>query len=110
MRKQNISMMNLQNVIMTPKKISRLFDKLVMGRTKSNPMPDKPKEILVEDFADFFINKIEKIRVELDKYPEYDPTVRILDSELHVSQFSEVSENDVRKLIMTSKTTKINDK
>ena len=49
--------------------------KHLTGTTSNNPLPKHDdEEILANEFADFFIGKIEKIRQELDNKPEYKPT------------------------------------
>ena len=46
----------------------------ITNKNNDNPLPDNiPDETLVEDFADFFLNKIKKIRDSLDDYPLYEP-------------------------------------
>ena len=38
----------------------------ILGKSKDNPMPDKEK--LDDEFADYFLGKIQKIRDQLDHY------------------------------------------
>ena len=45
---------------------------LLMGMVKENPLPDHTdKEELANQFASFFISKIQKIRDQLDNLPTY---------------------------------------
>ena len=44
------------------------------GKSEGNPLPDHTSsEVLANDFADFFLGKITKIRKELDKCDKYSP-------------------------------------
>ena len=45
---------------------------LLMGMVKGNPLPDHTdKEELANQFASFFLTKIQKIRDQLDSFPTY---------------------------------------
>ena len=59
------------NVDQAEKKLFQLVNHLT-GCKPENPLPTRntDKE-LVDEFADFFISKILKIRHELDKHPLY---------------------------------------
>ena len=72
------------------------------GHKPENPLPtsNTDKE-LADEFADFFISKILKIRNELDKHPlsatyGYVP---------EFNQFSKLDEEQIMKLIMNTKST-----
>ena len=53
-----------------------------------NPFPPGKTDLEVaNDYADFHINKIEKIREDLSIYPTYDPNQRHIDAELFTYQF-----------------------
>ncbi len=73
---------------------------------RDNPLPDHVSiQQLANDFANFFINKIEKIRNGIDAQ-DVDPPV--LPSEPDCQEFSSfnlLSESDVKKLVTESKTT-----
>ena len=75
----------------------------LMGKTKTNQLPptDDDKS-LADDFANYFISKIEKIREALSKSPSYTPQ-RNINSTL--TTFDEVDKNTVSKLLRTSKPT-----
>ena len=75
----------------------------LMGKTKSNQLPasDDDKS-LADDFANYFITKIEKIREALSKSPSYTPQRNINSS---LTTFHEVDKNTVSKLLQTSKPT-----
>ena len=50
--------------------------KLVSGLAdsqSSNPLPDSTTESIAEEFADYFIDKIDEIQSDLDKYDKYNP-------------------------------------
>ena len=74
----------------------------LMGKDKSSPLPDHTDdESLVNDFADYFMSKIGKIREELEGYPLYKPqgwNVR------EFSNFRLFSNEEVRTIIMGMKT------
>lgn len=67
------------------------------GAESENPLPeDKNDRDLAEEFADFFIGKIENIRSSLAHHPNYKPTYR------HCSQLTEFEsyeEEEVKGLI-----------
>ena len=68
------------------------------GTTMENPMPDsKSDSDLVNEFADYFSNKILKIRESLDQYKKYDS--RTYDLVPPLRQFKELSEEQVKKCI-----------
>ena len=70
---------------------------LLMGMVKENPLPDHTdKEELANQFASFFITKIQKIRDQLDNLPTY----------CHISidppeflEFELMTEEEVRNII-----------
>ena len=71
------------------------------GRTKENPLPQcQSEEKLANEFTNFFMNKIETIRNNLDKYPLYAPCSP---TEYSFTTFSAVEEEFVAKLIINSK-------
>ena len=70
----------------------------ITGRTSENPMPENvSEETLVNDFANFFIDKIQKIPNALQQYDKYTPTrntnVNIL------SCLREMTEDEVIKIV-----------
>ena len=72
-----------------------------MGKDKSSPLPDHTyEESLVNDFANYFMSKIGKIREELEGYPLYKPqgwNVR------EFSKFRPFSNEEVRTISMGMK-------
>ena len=74
----------------------------LMGKEKSSPLPDHTdKESLANDFANYFMSKIEKIREELEGYILYKPqgwNIR------EFSNFRLFSDEEVRTIIMGMKT------
>lgn len=77
----------------------------LMGRNKENPLPTCVSEKqLAEDFLEYFVQKINKIRTELDAYPLFQPN-STLSSDLDFSRFDLISEDELIKVISTSKST-----
>ena len=55
--------------------------KLVSGLTgsqSSNPLPDPTTESIADEFVDYFIDKINKILCDLDKYDKFNPLHKTL--------------------------------
>ena len=66
-------MRRLKNVEETPKKLYK-FVSNIMGTIKSTSMPNASSdEQLANEFAAFFIGKINKIRTDLDNHEKYIP-------------------------------------
>ena len=64
-----------------------MFVKELTGTSAVNPMPDEESDQkLSEEFANFFLSKIHKIRESLDEYLKYDP------AEIHCSRTSSFRE------------------
>ena len=55
------------------------------------------------DISNYFFNKINNIRTELNNYPEFEPPVLVKDVEL--CAFNAITEDDVIKLIIRTKPT-----
>ena len=76
------------------------------GATITNPMPDHQgsDEELADQFSEFFMDKITKIRQGLDIYPKYDPPYR--QGLNHLEEFSRMCEDEVMLVIksMAAKT------
>ena len=71
-----------------------------------NPLPVHDSiEKLANEFGDFFVNKIERIRREIDEYNIEPPVLPSEPTCQEFTNFVPLSECDVRKLIMDSKTT-----
>ena len=65
-----------------------------------NPLPDlESDEELANNFTDFFIHKIQKIRDSLEHHPRYDLRESTTRPKEMLSQFREVSEDEVKKII-----------
>ena len=70
------------------------------GNISENPLPDSESdEELANNFADFFIDKLQRIREFLEHYPKYDPRKSTTRPKEVLSQFREVSEDEVKKII-----------
>ena len=70
------------------------------GNIPENPLPDSESdEELANNFTDFFIHKIQKIRDSLEHHPKYDPRESTTRPKEMLSQFREVSEDEVKKII-----------
>ena len=55
----------------------------MLGREKDNPLPDgESYERLSEEFAEFFLDKISRLRAKLDGILTYNPTMRQIDQSL----------------------------
>ena len=78
------------------KKIYKLISNIT-GTTKVNPLPEtvSDKE-LADKFADFFYNKIAKIRNKLDECDKYEPASRETSC---ISEFQPVTSAEVRKVL-----------
>ena len=85
-----------------PKKLFGIVNNLV-GRVNVNPYPEGTDEHLANEFADFFINKIETIWNKLNQSEKFIPTDKEDMSEL--SEFQLTDDEFVRKIIMKSKPT-----
>ena len=65
------------------------------GNKKHNPLPEGTPEQLVEEFANFFINKISKIREDLDQHNYYQPKERKVNNKL--DKFSRITSSEIKK-------------
>ena len=75
----------------------------LMGKTKTNQLPiTNDDKALANEFADYFISKIEKIRLNLCQSPNYTPGKSATSD---FSAFAEVSNDTVLKVIQASKPT-----
>ena len=71
------------------------------GKIKENPMPEKKDGELAEEFAGFFLGKIQKIRDSLANHPKFNPTR----SEVkQISCFTQMSEEDITQIIKSMAT------
>ena len=83
------------------KKLYNLVYRL-MGKEKSSPLPDHTdEESLANDFANYFMSKIEKIREELEGYILYKPQGQNV---REFSNFRLFSDEEVRTIVMGMKT------
>ena len=63
----------IQDIKGDTKKLHALMSNLT-GRNTENPVPGSENiEKLSNEFADYFLEKIQIIRTELDQHPEYQP-------------------------------------
>ena len=75
----------------------------LMGKTKCNSLPEtQDDKALANEFATFFMNKIETIRNHLLQHSIYQPSGN---TDARLLHFSEVSEDLVIKILKTSKPT-----
>ena len=78
---------HISQCVLDAGKDSKLLFKIVSGLTgtvRQNPLPKhKDAQTLVEEFADYFLEKVEKISDELVDYPKYQP------KELHAPEFND---------------------
>lgn len=84
------------------KRLYQTFNKLT-GVKKENPLPEgKSNDELAEEFADFFLSKIEIIRNDLKDIPSYQPySDRIIPI---IDGWQDLSQDEVKKLITTMAT------
>ena len=81
---------------MDTKKLYNLI-RYLTATTKSNPLPPSlSDEKLANDFADYFINKIQSIRDTLDTHSKYSAPI--------FSMFEALSTSNVTKIILEMKT------
>ena len=96
--------------IYCPRDKKQLFSTInkVMHRNQSNPMPEHSSpSSLANDFKDFFRNKIAKIQQNFSEDETQNPfeyDADTTDSDILLDKFQCVSEDDVRKIIINSKT------
>ena len=73
----------------------------LMGTTLDNPLPNHISDKdLAEEFADFFMDKIQKIRDNLDGNPTYAPTKKITS---RLAKFRPFDQTEVKKTIHSMK-------
>ena len=91
----------LSNKVLECKQDTKKLYKLVHHLTSmeaDNPLPKhENEENLTNEFADYFICKIEKIRQELNTNSKYTPSN---DNIPILSEFTDVTQDDVQKIIM----------
>ena len=74
----------------------------LMGTTLNNPLPNHTNDKdLSDEFADFFMNKIQRIRDYLTKNPVYQPTEKNIS---RLAEFRPFDQTEVRKIIFSMKT------
>ena len=79
------------------------FVRYLMGTKAQNPMPDiTGDEKLANDFADYFIEKIQKIQDNLDDYPKFKP--RRNSTITPLNNFEPTTADGVTKIIKGMKT------
>ena len=83
------------------KGLYRMVNKL-MGTASENPLPSHTSDKdLAEEFADFFMGKIQKRRDNLTGYPIYEPTKKIT---TRLAEFRPFEQTEVKKIILSMKT------
>ena len=74
-----------------------LLVKHLTGTMSNNPLPKHDdEETLANEFADFFIGKIKKIRQELDNKPEYKPITSNIQK---LNSFKAVTKDEIKLII-----------
>ena len=74
----------------------------LMGTCSNNPLPNHTNDKdLAEDFADFFMDKIQKIRDNLTVNPIYEPTRKSIS---RLAEFRAFDQIEVKKIILSMKT------
>ena len=74
----------------------------ILGTNKKKPLPpNNDKNKLADDFANYFIGKIQKIRHQLDQYDKYIPRHKEIPT---LSQFNPVTTEEVARLISSMAT------
>ena len=94
-----------EKVLQCYRDTGRLYDliKNITGTTKENPLPDiTNEETLANEFAEFFLEKIQKIQRELDDKLKYQPT-RTAPAKAKLTEFKDISKEEVVKSIMNMK-------
>ena len=77
----------------------------LLGKSKDNPMPPSDSDaLLADEFASFFMEKIVKIRKDLEQFDLYDPHMCRCSLQ-QFEQFDPVSEEEVLKVISNAKPT-----
>ena len=77
------------------KKLFELLNNLT-GVRKENPLPDGSSDVLAENFAEYFMDKIDKIRSKLDHVPLYEP---IDGKPFRISEWSTLTEQELKTII-----------
>ena len=88
-----------------PKKLFQVIDVLINGRKAEKTLPDHPSgNELASVFDDFFEDKIEIIRAELENKQRNLPHLPVIEitSDTRLSEFAEVSEESVTSIIKNS--------
>ena len=89
-----------ENVVITPR--CCIDSNNILGTNAENPLPASTSdETLANEFADFFMNKIQKIRDALDKHPKYNPCSKEVVS---LDSFKLLSEKQVTFIIASMST------
>ena len=85
------------------KKLYSLINNLTNSKT-DNPVPDtESDEALANTFADYFMEKISKIRDDLQSHPEYSPEHRDIDQLVQFHPVSaEYTSKKIRKMARKS--------
>ena len=74
----------------------------LMGTSSNDPVPNHTNDKdLADAFADFFMDKIQKIRDNLTENPTYEPTRKSIPS---LAEFRPFDQMEVKKIILNMKT------
>ena len=83
--------------------VKRLYGMVntLMGTSSDNPLPSHTSDKdLAEEFADFFMDKIQKIGDNLTGNPTYEPTKKITS---RLAEFRPFDQTEVKKIILSMK-------
>ena len=83
------------------KKLYKLVN-TIMSTTLNNPLQNhRNDKLLADEFADFLMNKIQKIRSNLTENPAYQPMGKCIPS---LTEFRPFTQTEIRKIIFSMKT------
>ena len=74
---------------------------ILMGTSSEKPLPNHTSDKdLAEEFADFFMHKIQRIRDNLTGYPTYKPTKKVT---TRLAEFRPFEQTEIKKIILSMK-------
>ena len=96
--KRNTICSHIQKIGKDAKSLNKYINKLT-GTKDINPMPsNRNEQQLCEDFADYFLNKIQRIRTDLSEFPLYNPSENT--GIPRFRSFAPMTSKQVQKIIM----------
>ena len=89
-----------------PKVVFNIVNELTHNTSQNVLPPHQSADILANDFADFFVEKVEKIHANLasGQHPSDDSFLPLVDIIQIISEFNPATEEEIRKIIMESPT------